>query len=475
MPLQPTYSTLTGLTTTPTEQGTAVGNLAAGGTNPVTVVAVDYGDAMLCRNGSLPAGFANTATGYPQLPYTLFLVNLNATVGPIGSILWMQNYNPPAGNLTISVTGVDWQTRVFIISYVETCQFVGYSLTTGSEIWGPTTIGGGLQFYTMEYGTGSMSSYNYGNMIGYGNIYSDGTAGILHCYNDLTGTLEWTYGNGPIGSDNSTYSLSSPYGMYPTAICAIGDGIVYLSSTEHTFTDPIYKGALYRAVNATTGQEVWTLSGAGSSVPIIADGYEVELNGYDMQVYSIGSGPSATTVQAPQPVVTAGSSTFIQGTVMDTSAGTKQTEQLADFPNGVPCASDASMANWMAYVYQQQAEPTNFTGVTVTLTAIDPNGNFITLGTATTDANGMFHYTWTPPSIPGTYSVTATFGGTNGYWGSSAETNMVVQSAPSATAAPTPAPASVVNTYFVPAVIAIIVVILIVGALLAILTLRKRP
>ena len=89
---------------------------------------------------------------------------------------------------------------------------------------------------------------------------------------------------------------------------------------------------------------------------------------------------------------------------MDISAGTKQTEQAADFPNGVPVASDASMTQWMGYVYQQQAEPTNFTGVTVTLTAIDPNHNFVTIGQATTNAHGVYDYTWTPPSVPGNYS-----------------------------------------------------------------------
>ena len=67
---------------------------------------------------------------------------------------------------------------------------------------------------------------------------------------------------------------------------------------------------------------------------------------------------------------------------MDVSPGTQQSEQKDDFPNGVPCASDASMPTWMDYVYQQQPEPTNFTGVAVTLTAIDPNHNFITLGTS---------------------------------------------------------------------------------------------
>ena len=43
----------------------------------------------------------------------------------------------------------------------------------------------------------------------------------------------------------------------------------------------------------------------------------------------------------------------------------------------------------MEYVYEQQPMPTNVTGVPVTITAIDSNGNFI-IGTATTDASGTF-------------------------------------------------------------------------------------
>ena len=51
----------------------------------------------------------------------------------------------------------------------------------------------------------------------------------------------------------------------------------------------------------------------------------------------------------------------------DISAGTTQDQQAADFPNGVPVASDASMKDWMGYVYQQKPLPTNFTGVPVTI------------------------------------------------------------------------------------------------------------
>jgi hypothetical protein len=456
MPLQPTYNSATGLFAMP-----------AAGSNPVSVVAADYGDVMLCRNGSLPSGFASTSSGASSTPYTLFAVNLNATRGPIGSILWMQNYNPPAGNLTISVQGVDWQTRTFVEYYEETMQFVGFSLTTGAQIWGPTAPMVALQYYESGYGIlGAMA---------YGNYYCDNMGGVCYCYNDLTGALSWTYGNG--GAGNSTMSLSSPYGEYSTYVGPIGgNGVVYLMSNEHTVTDPIYKGALVRAINATTGQEIWTLSCYGSmATPAIADGFATFLNGYDMQIYTVGQGPSATTVQAPQSVVTAGNNVVIQGTVMDTSAGTKQTAQAADFPNGVPCSSDASMTTWMGYVYQQQAEPTNFTGVTVSIDATDPNGNFITLGTATTDSNGFYYYTWTAPSVPGSYLVTASFAGTNGYWPSSAQTAMTVQNAPSAATVPTATPTSVADMYFVPAIAGLFVLIIIVLAAVILLMLRKRP
>ena len=96
---------------------------------------------------------------------------------------------------------------------------------------------------------------------------------------------------------------------------------------------------------------------------------------------------------------------------MDVSAGTTQSEQAADFPHGVPCASDASMKAWMGYVYQQQPEPTNSTGVTVTLSVLDSNGNHYNIGTTTTDESGSYSLTWAP-SISGNFTIYATFAGT---------------------------------------------------------------
>ena len=80
----------------------------------------------------------------------------------------------------------------------------------------------------------------------------------------------------------------------------------------------------------------------------------------------------------------------ISGTVMDVSAGASQEAVKADFPNGLPCISDADQGHFMATVYEQQPMPTDMTGVPVTLTAIDPNGNLVTLGTTTSLASGTY-------------------------------------------------------------------------------------
>jgi len=160
----------------------------------------------------------------------------------------------------------------------------------------------------------------------------------------------------------------------------------------------------------------------------------------------------------------------IQGTVMDISAGTKQTQQAADFPGGVPAVSDDSMSAWMEYVYMQKPRPTNATGVSVSIDAIDPNNNFIHIGTATSDMTGLFSYAWLTPNVPGKYTVLATFVGSDSYWPSFTETAMYVQGAPAATPPPTyPVPIDY-TMVIIGSAIAIIIVVIIVG----ILILRKK-
>ena len=70
----------------------------------------------------------------------------------------------------------------------------------------------------------------------------------------------------------------------------------------------------------------------------------------------------------------------------------------------------------------QQPKPTNNTGVPVTLSVIDSNGNLRQIGTTTSDAAGTYSFTWTP-DISGTYAVIANFAGSNSYYGSSAQTH----------------------------------------------------
>ena len=152
-------------------------------------------------------------------------------------------------------------------------------------------------------------------------------------------------------------------------------------------------------------------------------------------MWAFGKGPSTVTVTASPAVTTTGGTTQIQGTVMDVSAGTTQEQQSFDFPNGVPCVSDASQSHFMEYVYENQPEPTNTTGVPVTLTETDHNGNTYTIGTTRTDASGTFAFTWTPP-IDGNYTIVATFAGSNSYYGQCAETHLYAGASGST---PTPA------------------------------------
>ena len=436
--------------------------------NNPTFFAAYYGDLMLGYNGTLPASGHRTSP-ISTAPYTYFAVNLNASKGAVGSILWMKNYNPIIQNITVIQGANDPVNGVFVEKLKETNQWAGYSMRTGDLLWGPV----GDQLDLDYYGNpGHEQVYAH---IAYGKVYASGYSGLIWCYDEMTGKTLWSYGNG--GPGNSTSSGFAVPGNYPIAINAIANGVIYTVTTEHTIQTPIYKGALARAINATDGTEIWTISADTAEFNemeyAVADGYSVFLNGYDQQIYSLGRGPSKTTVTAPDLAAASDQRIVIRGTVTDVSTGTTQSTQALKFPNGVACAADSSMKDWMGYVYQQKALPANFTGVTVSIDVIDSNGNYRNIGTATTDATGVYSLPWLP-DIPGYFTVIATFAGTNGYWPSHAETSFAVDAAPEPTAAPTQAPPSMADTYILPGIIAIIVVIIIIGALIM-LMLRKRP
>ncbi len=233
--------------------------------------------------------------------------------------------------------------------------------------------------------------------------------------------------------------MESPYPNYPLSVDTVADGKAYVGIIEHSASAPYWKGTKEHCLNATTGEVIWKIAMHGASTAgglgaittgfALADGYFVTLNLYDMQIYSIGKGPSATTVTVSPKISARGAKVLLEGTVIDTAAGTKQTEQAARFPHGVPAVSDKSMSAWMEYVYMQKPKPTEVIGVKVHLTAIDPNGNFQDLGTATSNSLGNYAIEWTPP-VPGLYTVTATFEGSESYYRSEAGTSFACQNQP---------------------------------------------
>ncbi len=408
--------------------------------------------------------------GQPNAPFGIVsLDGANVTAVSLkpdsrGSVLWTKYFPPSEGNITRSLTNWDPERGVFILSDKETGAMNGYSLATGEKIWGPTER------------TNDYTYFRAFPAVAYGKIYFAGYGGILYAYDITNGELLWTYGNG--GPGNSTFAgLEVSYGNYPIFIDVIADGKIFLATTEHSPNSPFYKDAKYRAINATDGTEIWTLMGWGTGMDAtydrVADGYFVFLNTYDMQIYTVGKGPSAITVSAPEVGVPLGSSLTIRGTVTDVSAGTKQKEQVARFPNGVPAVSDKSQEAWMEYVYMQKPRPMDVTGVEVTLSVVDANGNYREIGKVTGNADGFYSLQWTP-DIPGKYTVYASFAGSESYWPSHAVTAFSVDDAKAvATSAPTSTPALISELYFVPAVAGLFVAIVIVGALLA-LMLRKQ-
>ena len=337
--------------------------------------------------------------------------------------------------------------------------WVGYSIDTGQKVWGPT-----------EPYNSSWAYYDFSpkGAIGYGNFYTFGLAGEVYAYDAQTGDLVWSWNAGPAGVD-------TPYGVWPLGVFGgyvLADGKLYVTA-GHDYTPPVFKGAKQYCLNATTGDLIWSsLCFSINSGPAAADGVLVKFNGYDNQIYGYGKGPSATTVTASPKISVEGDSVLVEGMVTDISPGTEEYLQTARFPNGVPAISDEDQSAWMEYLYQQQHKPTDATGVDVTITVLDPNGNCYDVATATSDVNGFYSASFTPP-VPGKYTIYASFTGSESYYGSLALTAINVEEAPAATTAPTPIPASTADIYILPGIIGVIIAIIVVG-LVIILMLRKR-
>ena len=344
---------------------------------------------------------------------------LSLEPGHEGELLWNITYTPPYNAMPDTgyvsrYAGVGGPTvvpedGVFLFDEKLKRQRFGYDLATGELLWGPTGSEAQMNYY-------GMSDFIYQSK-----IFSYGYSGELIAYDIKTGEIEWAYNATNVG-------FESPYGNFPLSLACIADGKIYMYSSEHSPTQPLWRGSYLRCIDAETGDELWKVLHWGSVR--LADGYLVGLNYYDNQIYCYGKGPSATTVEAPLSAVPLGSSVMIRGTVTDISSGTKQHELASRFPNGVPAIADDDMQAWMEYIYAKQAMPLGAKGVTMNLWAIDSNGNFQDIGQVTSDLSGAFGKSWVPP-VPGEYYITASFDGSESYYSSSDTTYFVVDEAPS--------------------------------------------
>jgi outer membrane protein assembly factor BamB len=365
-----------------------------------------------------------------------------------GKELWVHGQDQSVGTFFTFVG-----SGIYASWDIATGTWVGYNIKTGQKIW------------TSDASAGWGDFIQYGNVIANGALYAGSWNGYLTAINATNGKTIWKFFAGDSGT-------ATPYGSWPMwGGVLVGGGVVFSGGGQESPSNPLYPGYRLFAVNETTGQGIWNISGY-FSVRAIADGYLMAFNSYDSRIYTFGQGPSKTTVTAPDIGVTTNTPITFTGSVTDIAAGTQQDQIASNYPNGLPCVSDSSESQFMEAVYMQQPMPTDITGVPVTLSVLDSNGNCYPIGTTTTDASGTYGLTWTP-QIPGNFTVYASFAGTGSYYGSSAETHFYASAAPTATPAPTAPPASLADTYILPMSIVLLIAIIVVGAVI-VLMLRKR-
>jgi hypothetical protein len=400
----------------------------------------------------------NPATGISD---TVYIMAADLTTG---KLLW--NVSSGVGYQVYSgMTGMS--DHGMYAQRFDNGYWYAWNLHTGALVWKS-------QISSLPWGTFG----SYGQADAYGLIMYGQYDGLV-AYNWTNGNVAWHFEAPSLpfetpyvtnGTGNPTESTQG-YSFFSQGIVA--GGVFYDYSVEHSPSAPLSRGWSIYAVNATTGDLIW--STIGPMIPgVISDGYMTATNYYDGYMYVFGMGQSATTVQAPLEQITSGQSVTITGSVLDKSPFTSNVAPYA--PGTVPAVSDASMGDFMAYLFQQSPCPTNITGVPVSIDAVDPNGNPVHIGTTTSvGSTGAFGLTWTP-TIPGKYTITATFAGDDSYGYSTATTFATISQA-SATTSPTTAPTVAAGvtmsdfaTYFIAGIIAIIVAVAIVGALI----LRKK-
>jgi len=424
------------------------GSLSIAATGPVTQAScINSGVVIMTAGGSAGGLFqpgSQIEAGYSSID---------------GSQLWIVNrtYTPYSRVVTEAIGN-----GVYVMASYEDTTLYGYDANTGKALWkdvlsdaNPYDSIGGFQ-----------------NDIANGTMYIWGFGGDIWSIDLHTGNINWETNTTVISGDPGT---NTPYGVWPIWTFpkgTIADGLLFLGE-GHEYSPPLFGGAQQLAINITNGKPVWNILAFDvCNSMAISDGVGIVANAYDNQIYAYSQGPTKLTVTAPSAGVTTDQTITITGTITDISAGASQQAVAANYPNGLPCVSDDSMTPFMESVYMQQQMPANITGVPITLNVIDANGNYRTIGTATSTAYGTFSYNWTP-DIPGAYTIIASFGGSKSYYPSTASSAFYANE-PAPTGTPvTQTQQAPIETYLAISTVAIIAAIIIIGAIL-IVTVKKR-
>ncbi|MCW3996824.1 MAG: PQQ-binding-like beta-propeller repeat protein [Candidatus Bathyarchaeota archaeon] len=403
---------------------------------------------------------ATALLGMASFPTPNAIASMGISIAPdsMGQYKWSKIIPYPPGNVTL-LSGFVGE-GVYSLFIKELTQWITFSSTTGEQLWtSPSEV--------------SLHSYGVTGGIYNGVLYSGdsiGEGGVIYAYDITNGNLLWQ--TTPTSMGNNGY-----WDYVPMSVGTFAAGNIYWYGSEHSPGPSLEPGFKIGAVNATTGEPLWNITfwnaggGFGAGIPI-ADGYMTALNAYDNQIYAFGK--DATSITMQQPLTAAGQRPIVTGRIIDLSPGTKQTAIAMRFPQGVPVVSDKDQTAWMEYVYMQNPEPTDVTGVPIILTFVDSNGN-AHVDTVMTDATGAFSYSVPSDMVPieGKYTITASFSGSGAYWPSKTQTTLLMgsEAAPTPTATP---PSSLADLYFVPAIVGLAVLIIIIGVIVVLLLLRKR-
>ncbi len=418
------------------------------------------GDAVI-----LTGGYTHMQGGGDETPGWLVVASMDDTTGDLlmcKNLTYADGYKsllPFTRTTSCNVDGIR------AISNVVNNEVDGFNIRTGVKAWSTTLD-------TPSGTTNVYDSFGFKAAAVGGKLVEFGLGGDVWAFDGKTGTELWYTNTTALIGDSG---IETPYGTWPLWVFssqAYTPEVAYLA-VGHEYNPPLFHGAQLLAINMTDGSLVWSELGTYIRSVAIANGVLLSLNAYDNQIYAFGKGPTKITIDAPSVGVTTATPIRITGTITDVSAGVAQSEVAKNYPNGLPCISDASQSKWMEHVYQAQPLPNNVTGVPITLSVVDQNGNYRTIGATVSSASGAFGYTWTP-DIAGDYAIYASFEGSNSYWPTSAETSFYAGDT-AGTTSPQPTPqASMADLYFIPAIAGLFVFVAIIG-LVIILMLRKRP